>query len=121
MEILTFKEISAIINEFRKLEDRNLVELILNSEIIYENDFYVGFGDCSLTIFNYNNHLYIRTIVDDVDSLEPLLIQVEDDGSVIDFILLDFVLKFKNLIDLKKYFVLQTDYGFIMDRIRTIE
>ena len=107
MEILTFKEISAIINEFRKLEDRNLVELILNSEIIYENDFYVGFGDW--------------TIVDDVDSLEPLLIQVEDDGSVIDFILLDFVLKFKNLIDLKKYFVLQTDYGFIMDRIRTIE
>lgn len=120
MKILTFEETSIIINRFKEIKNEEVRHKIINSESIYRNSFDVGFGDCLVEIFNCEGYLYIKTVMDDVNSLEPLLIQVEDDGTIVDFLLLDFVIKFKQLIDLEKYYVLQTDYSFIMDRVRFI-
>lgn len=119
MKILTFKETSVIINRFKSIEELNVKEQILASRKIYENSFDVGFGDCLVQIFEYEEYLYVRTQIDDVDTLEPLLIQVEDDGTILDFILLDFVIRFRKSFDLESYYVLPSDYTFIMDRIRS--
>lgn len=121
MKILTFEETSIIINRFEEIKNKEVHDKIMNSKSIYKNSFDVGFGDCFIEIYDCEGYLYIRTVMDDVDSLEPLLIQVEDDGTIVDFVLLDFVLRFKQLIDLDKYYVLQTDYSFIMDRVRFIK
>ena len=121
MKILTFEETSIIINKFEELADESKKDSILKSNIVYSNTIDVGFSECSLTIYNYNDYLYIRTIIDEVDDLEPLLIQVEDDGTIIDFILLDFVIRFKEILNLEDYFILQSDYTFVMDRIRFIK
>lgn len=118
MNILTFKEASVIINKFKEIEEKNLRGVIVSSNLVYTNNLDVGFGDCLLEIYDYNDGLYMRTLIDGIDVLEPLLIQVEDDGTIVDFILLDFVLRFKESLGLDRYFVLSTDYTFIMDRVR---
>lgn len=119
MKILTFRETSAIINEFKRVNKREVFDEIINSDLVYRNKVDVGFGDCVIEIFLYSDYLYIRTRVDDIDTLEPLMIQVEDDGTVVDFMLLDFVLRFKEELNLEEYYVLQSDYTFIMDRVRS--
>lgn len=116
MNILTFKETSVIINRFKSTE--KLKNKILASDKVYENTFDVGFGDCLVQIFDYEDHLYIRTEIDDIQTLEPLLIQVEDDGTILDFILLDFAIRFRKHFNLESYYVLPSDYTFIMDRVR---
>lgn len=116
MKILTFKETSVIIDRFKLAKE--MKDEILSSKKIYENLFDVGFGDCLVKIFEFENRLYMSTEIDEVFTLEPLLIQVEDDGTIMDFILLDFVIRFRNCFNLESYYVLPSDYSFIMDRVR---
>lgn len=118
MKILTFKETSIIINKFRFLGDESNRNSVLSSELVYKNSFDVGFGTCDISVFNYDGDLFIRTIIEDDETLEPLLIQVEDDGTILDFILLDFVIRFGKYYNLESYYILPSDYTFIMERVR---
>lgn len=120
MRVLTFEEASSIIKMFEYLNNPDSRAYILDSELVYDEDIETGFGNCRLQVYLFNDCLFLRMITDDIDCLEPLLIQVEDDGTIVDFMLLDFVLKCKEDLKLEKYFILQNDYTFVMDRVRTI-
>lgn len=119
MRVLTFEEASNIIKMFEYLNSSDSKRCVLASDLIYKNNIENGFGECIIEIYSFSNHLFLRTISDGEDYLEPLLIQVEDDGTIIDFMLLDFVLRYRESHNLEDYFVLQSDYSYIMDRVRS--
>lgn len=120
MRVLTFEETSSIIKMFEYLNNSDSRECVLNSKLVYTNNIETGFGDCKLEVYLFSDYLFLRMITDDIDCLEPLLIQVEDDGTIVDFMLLDFVLRYREDLGLEKYFILQNDYTFIMDRVRSL-
>ena len=121
MKSLSCEEISIIIDKFKEIKNKDTYNSVINSKLIYKENFDVGFEKCDLSIFEYNNYLYIRSIIGDVEWLEPLLIAVGEDNSICDFILLDFFGKFEKDLNLKKYFISQSDYSNIMEKVSSLE
>ena len=70
----------------------------------------------SISVIEYNNEYLVLNKVDGARSLEPLFIQVDEFGCLMDDFFYDFIINSSE--DLSKYAILYTDYSDLMDSIR---
>lgn len=117
MKTLTFEEKDKIIEKFQELKNRDFMDKVITSTVVYENNFDLGYADYSLTIYDYNDYLYIKSVSNGITTVRPLLIQVSPEESIVEFTLLDFVIRFRQVLNLDKYFILVSDYSCVMNEM----
>ena len=117
MKTLTFEERCNIINRFEQLKDEDFCNKVLNSEIVYKNILNMGLDDSEVIIYLSDDYLYINRTNGSSYDLQPLIIEVSEDGTIMDFMLLDFTIRFHKILNLDRYFVSSSDYLDILDEV----
>lgn len=105
------------VDQFRECLSVDVKEFILNSEIIYNNTYDFMFKFISISIIKYNDYLYLLNDVDGDKSIEPLLIQFDDRGNLLDSFLKDFIDSYEG--DLSNYYINYIEFSRLMEEVRT--
>ena len=105
-----------VLNKFSKIKQLNIDAVIKESKVIFTKEYDFLLRNISISVIEYNNEYLVLNKVDGARSLEPLFIQVDEFGCLMDDFFYDFIINSSE--DLSKYAILYTDYSDLMDSIR---
>lgn len=105
-----------VLNKFSKIKQLNIDAVIKESKVIFTKEYDFLLRNISISVIEYNNEYLVLNKVDGSRSLEPLFIQVDEFGCLMDDFFYDFIINSSE--DLSKYAILYTDYSDLMDSVR---
>ena len=105
-----------VLNKFSKIKQLNIDAVIKESKVIFTKEYDFLLRNISISVIEYNNEYLVLNKEDGARSLEPLFIQVDEFGCLMDDFFYDFIINSSE--DLSKYAILYTDYSDLMDSIR---
>lgn len=111
-------DLNLLSERFLECRTWDVKDVLVNSETIYRVEYDFMNSAISIIVLRYKDELYLVNTCDSDRWLEPLLIQVDDSGLVLDVFLDKFILKNSKL-DLSPYFINQADYSLLMDFVRS--
>lgn len=94
----------------------DISSFIMDSEVVYSRIYDFMFKVLEIKIIKHGDKLYTVNSVDGDRWIEPLFLQVGDDGSLIEYFFTEFVKGSK--IDLSEYFINYIDYAEMMEMVR---
>lgn len=104
------------LNKFSKIKHLNIDAVIKQSKVVFVKEYDFLLKSISIAIIEYNNEYLVLNKIDGARSLEPLFIQVDEFGCLMDDFFYDFIINTSE--DLSKYSILYTDYADLMDNVR---
>ena len=105
-----------VLNKFSKIKQLNIDAVIKESKVIFTKEYDFLLRNISISVIEYNKEYLVLNKVDGARSLEPLFIQVDEFGCLMDDFFYDFIINSSE--DLSKYAILYTDYSDLMDSVR---
>ena len=108
--------LSAKVEEVLECRALDINSFIINSEVLFSTVYDFMFKVIDIKVVKHNNKLYTINSVDEDRWVEPLFIQLGDDGSLMDYFLLEFIKTTE--LDLEEYFINYIDFSEIMEAVR---
>ena len=107
------------VNQFKECSTIDLKEFILDSETIYSSTYDFMFKVINVSVIANSGELYLLHDVDGDKWLEPLLIQFDDNGNLLDVFLKDFIDAYEGILD--NYCINYLEYSRLMDEVRQLK
>lgn len=104
------------LNKFSKIKQLNIDTVIKESKVIFTKEYDFLLKNISISVLEYDNEYLVLNKIDGARSLEPLFIQVDEFGCLMDDFFYDFIVNTSE--DLSQYSILYTDYADLMENVR---
>lgn len=104
------------LNKFSNIKHLNVDTVIKESKVVFSKEYDFLLKNISVTILEYDGEYLVLNKIDGARTLEPLFIQVDEFGYLMDDFFYDFIVNNPN--DLSKYAILYTDYATLMEDVR---
>ena len=112
------KEILGLkVKEMLRCRELNINKFIIESEVVYEDTYDFMFKVIDIKIIKHSDGLFIVNSVDGERWIEPLLIQVSDTGTLLDYFFIEFINTTD--LDLTEYYINYLDFSEIMEWVRS--
>lgn len=115
-KILDRQTLDDKVNEILECRNLDIQSFMVDSEVLYSSVYDFMYKVIDIKIVKHFGKLYTINCVDEDKWIEPLLIQLNDDGSLMDYFFLEFVKTTE--IDLSDYFINYIDFSEIMESVR---
>lgn len=96
--------------EVKKLNPSDLQDC----EVLFHSDYDFMSKHCDYKIVDFNEKFILVTTVDNLCSIEPFYIQVDDFGFLLDEFFNSFIEQYSPS---EEYYILESDYKILMDRV----
>lgn len=105
-----------MLNRFISYRKMDVDKFVSEGVLHYSKSFDFMCSYFELAIVEVNNELFTVNCLDDDRWLEPLLIQVDEEGYLVDEFFKEFIDMYGKPLD--KYFINYSDYSALMEEIR---